>query len=221
MDNFEKESLDSWGELGSDTPVSDWGTFAKEPIHENNNNTTLNNNTIPSSRPSWLSSIPTKESHQQQQYQGRFSNPSKQRYSDNAPVDSRPSNYRSDQPPTLTIAPPPPPENNLLVSINVELSDTLKVSVDIRELDEPRELAKKFGRENHIDAVHILEALQKLFTAQKEMALKKKQLKLQRRVYPNRYSQSRPNNVHTKQSYSSSSFVAPSSPPPFTRKVYY
>ncbi|KAG2197625.1 hypothetical protein INT47_006688 [Mucor saturninus] len=240
VDNFEKKKewkdTDSWGDHDADTRTSDWGSFVKEQptATTNNNNNHNNNNTIPSSRPSWLTSIPTKDSHSSNNNSStttsRFSNPSRQRYSDNAPMDIRPSNYRFDQtPPTLSTAPPPPPENSILVSINVELSDTLKVMVDIRELDEPAQLAKTFGQENNIHAVNILEALTKLFTAQKETALKKKQFKLQRRVYPSQqhhqHNQQRryahEPNVYTKSAYQQPYVAPPSSPPPFTRKVYY
>jgi hypothetical protein len=77
-------------------------------------------------------------------------------------------------------------------------------------------------------------ALTKLFTTQKDLALRKKQQKLQRRVFSNpspsnsQYSQQqqRPkyNNVYTNSSYSQQQQqqAAPLSPPtPFTRKAYY
>lgn len=205
----------SWGEVTDTT--ADWGSFAELKT----TNKTIPPATPPSSRPSWLTSIPAKESTATT---SRFSNPSKQRYSDNAPMDIRPSNYRLDQAtPTLTTAPPPPPENNILITINVELSVSLKVSVDIRELDEPSQLAKEFGQENNIHAENVLAALTKLFTSQKETALKKKQLKLQRRVYP---SQNKPryypqSNVYTKSSFNQQYVPPQTSPPPFARKVYY
>lgn len=228
-DNFEstkKTKSDwgdtSWGQEPTDNTAS-WESFAKQSCTNNNHNA------IPSSRPSWLTSIPTQDSLQPsppRQQANRFSNPSKQRYSDNAPADlPRPSNYRFDQStPILTTAPPPPPENNILITINVELSKGLKISVDIRELDEPLQLAKDFGQENNIRTANILEALAKLFADQKETALKKKQFKLQRRVFS---TQSKPKyypqgNIYTKSSQQQQQYVPPqTSPAPFSRKVYY
>lgn len=229
----------SWGKEPIDNAAG-WGKFAEEePIHH-----THNHNAIPSTRPSWLNTIPTRDDsqpiqqqhhHQQHQQQSsRFSNPSKQRYSDNAPIDlPKPTNYRLDQSiMTLNTAPPPPPENKILITINVELSDDIKVAVDIRELDEPLQLAKTFGKDNNIQSENIINALTKLFTAQKETAIRKNQFKLQKRVFSSqsntRYSPQ--SNVYTKshfqqqyqKQHQQQQYVNPqTSPPPFTRKAYY
>jgi hypothetical protein len=189
----------------------------KKSSYDNTTTTTTNNNNnynnIPSDRPSWLNPVPDT---QQQQYSSiksppianisRFSNPTKQRYSDAPTIDvPKPVNYRKDvNPVPLHTAPAPPPENSLLITINVELSDTLKIPVDIRELDDPSQLANEFGQKNNITAVNIITALTKLFSSQKDMALKKKQQKLQRRVpkcQSNVYTNSSPTRFST---YSSS-----------------
>ncbi|KAI8367045.1 hypothetical protein BD560DRAFT_447735 [Blakeslea trispora] len=161
--------------------------------------TQSDSNSIPSDRPSWLNTIPNQSSHNQRQSSNsdrlsRFSNPSKQRYSDYSTSDlPKPANYQSDRRvvvPTQT-APPPPPKNTLLVTVNVELSDSVKVPVPIRELDEPSKLALEFGEKYNIQAASVIAALTKLFTSQKELAAKKKQQKLQRRVVnQNTYSPS-------------------------------
>lgn len=180
-----------------------------------------NDQHIPSNKPSWLNSIPYKRPESQS---SRFSNPHKQRYSE-VPIDiPEPVNYRRDGRITpLKTAPPPPPENSLLISIKVELSESIKVMVDIRELDDPYKLAVDFGASNNINSPKVIEALTKLFTAQKELGLKKKNQRLQRRVQPKNYG-----NVYSNQSSPPTKFSTYSRPPPtapspapFARKVYY
>ncbi|KAI7900076.1 uncharacterized protein BX663DRAFT_518494 [Cokeromyces recurvatus] len=125
--------------------------------------------------------------HEEHSRPTRFSIRSKQRYSDTASADiPEPINYRHDgrTPIPTEIAPPPPPENRHLITINVELSDTIKIPVPIRELDDPFKLATEFGKKNNINTPKVIEALTKLFTSQKEMELKKRQRKLQKRNLP-------------------------------------
>ncbi|CAO3692052.1 unnamed protein product [Rhizopus stolonifer] len=55
-----------------------------------------------------------------------------------------------------------------------QLSDSLKVSVKIKELDDPRELAKDFAQKNNINTPNIIQALTDLFESQKTAAQKKK-----------------------------------------------
>ncbi|OBZ88608.1 hypothetical protein A0J61_03345 [Choanephora cucurbitarum] len=151
-------------------------------------------NSIPSDRPSWLNTIPNQDNssnhHQRRDSNNgrtsRFSNPSKQRYSDYSTPDlPKPANYQGNRRvfiPTET-APPPPPKNSLLVTVNVELSESVKVPVPIRELDEPSKLAQEFGEKYKVQTPSVIAALTKLFSSQKELAAKKKQQKLQRRVH--------------------------------------
>lgn len=206
------------GDLGSPhvNAASNWGstyTTAKS-------NTYSNNQHIPSDKPSWLNHIPDKRPESQS---SRFSDPRKQRYSEN-PVDiPEPVNYRRDgRIAPLKTAPPPPPENSLLISIKVELSESIKVMVDIRELDDPYKLAVDFGVKNNVNSPKVIEALTKLFTAQKELGLKKKNQRLQRRVQPKNYdsvyNQSSPSTKFS--TYSRPPSAAPS-PTSFARKVYY
>ncbi|CAO3638827.1 unnamed protein product [Mucor hiemalis] len=189
-------------------------------------------NTIPPSKPSWMNSSSTNDSYNSPpnlESSSRFSNPSKQRYSGSLPMNlPRPLNYRpqSSQLAPLATAPPPPPENNLLVKINVELSDTIKISVDIHELDEPLQLARAFAENNNIQNEKVVTALTALFSKQKATAVEKKKQKLQRKV-PSSHSKPRyynQNNAYT----NTSSYQYPSAPtsptpppPPFTRKAYY
>ncbi|KAI8984072.1 hypothetical protein BDF20DRAFT_833608 [Mycotypha africana] len=114
----------------------------------------------------------------------RFSDPTRQKYSEvrKGPRNT-PLNYQRSIPivPSTT-APPPPPENALLVTINVELSDTLKIPVEVHELDEPADLAVNVGKEHNIQQPKIIAALTKLFSSQKELALKKRNRKLKRTI---------------------------------------
>ena len=222
-------SMESWGSTNGQN--GNWGvdianesstTWGSTTTTTNITATTTINNDqhIPSDKPSWLNSIPDKQSQS-----SRFSNPHKQRYSE-VPIDiPEPVNYRSDGRITpLRTAPPPPPENSLLITIMVEMSDTIKVPVDIRELDDPYQLAVDFGAKNNVSSPKVIDALTKLFIGQKELGLKKKNQKLQRRVQPKNYdnvynsnNQSSPSKFST---YSRPSSAAPS-PAPFARKVYY
>lgn len=237
-------TTNGWGSVN--TTAADDGGWGSAP------STTTNNthiNSTSNSRPSWLNTIPSQDNYNAQSPPpsqsatngSRFSDRSRTRYSENAPTNiPKPVNYRPDQvtPIPVNTAPPPPPENSILITINVELSETHKVSVDIRELADPLELAREFGRNNNIQAENVINALNKLFTTQKDLALKKKQQKLQRRVFANpppsnschqqQYHssyQKQPrskyhdnNNVYTKSPYQQT----PLSPTtPFTRKQYY
>ncbi|KAG1467698.1 hypothetical protein G6F56_004262 [Rhizopus delemar] len=67
-----------------------------------------------------------------------------------------------------------PVENKVLITVHVELSDNLKVSVKIKELDDPRELARDFAQKNNINTPNIIQALTDLFESQKTAAQKKK-----------------------------------------------
>lgn len=234
------QSNTGWGE----ETIADWA-----PIEKNTKPTA---STIPMSKPSWLNnSIPSQDNNMrspQQHRQSRFSNPSKQKYSENAPVDvPKPINYRPGSTPiVLNTAPPPPPENNLLITVVLQLSDSLTVSVEVRELDDPMDLAHQVGKNNNIQVESVISALAKFLSSQKSMALKKKQITLQRRVFPNQSKPKYPtqnnaysnnaysnntysnnaysNNAYSNNAYTDSSFrrqVTPSSPPPFTRKAYY
>lgn len=216
-------STESWGSTNGQS--GNWGVDSANESSTTWGSTTstINNNSdqhIPSNKPSWLNSIPDKQSQS-----SRFSNPHKQRYSE-VPIDiPEPVNYRRDGRITpLRTAPPPPPENSLLITIMVEMSDTIKVPVDIRELDNPYQLAVDFGTKNNVNSPKVIDALTKLFTGQKELGLKKKNQKLQRRVQPKNYdnvynsnNQSSPSKYSTYSRPSSAS----SSPAPFARKVYY
>ncbi|CAO0790889.1 unnamed protein product [Mucor circinelloides] len=220
-------STDAWGlfdnqqqngDLASPhvNAASNWGSTYTTA----QSNTYPNNQHIPSDKPSWLNHIPDKRPESQS---SRFSDPRKQRYSEN-PVDiPEPVNYRRDgRIAPLKTAPPPPPENSLLISIKVELSESIKVMVDIRELDDPYKLAVDFGVKNNVNSPKVIEALTKLFTAQKELGLKKKNQRLQRRVQPKNYdsvyNQSSPSTKFS--TYSRPPSAAPS-PTSFARKVYY
>ncbi|GAA5800084.1 hypothetical protein HPULCUR_005506 [Helicostylum pulchrum] len=238
-------------------PNAGWGEetiFDWAPIEKNTKPTA---STIPMSKPSWLNnSIPSQDNNMrppQQHHQSRFSNPSKQKYSENAPVDvPKPINYRPESSPIiLNTAPPPPPENNVLITVVLQLSDSLTVSVEVRELDDPMDLARQVGKNNNIQVESVIAALAKFLSSQKSMALKKKQITLQRRVFPNQSKPKYPtqnnaytnnayinnaytnnaytNNAYTNNAYSNNAYtnsssrrqVTPSSPPPFTRKAYY
>ncbi|KAK4521514.1 protein transport protein gos1 [Mucor velutinosus] len=163
--------------------ASNWGS--NRTATTTTTNTYPNDHHIPSDKPSWLNSIPDRLSESQS---SRFSNPRKQRYSE-VPIDiPEPVNYRRDGRITpLKTALPPPPENSLLITIKVELSESIKVMVDIRELDDPYKLAVDFGAKNNVNSPKVIEALTKLFAAQKELGLKKKNQRLRRRVQPKNY----------------------------------
>lgn len=224
-------TTDTWGSYNNQQQNGDWGSPNVNTAWGSNGaaattttttcNTLSNDQHIPSDKPSWLNSIPDKRPEPQS---SRFSDPYKQRYSE-VPIDiPEPVNYRRDGRITpLKTAPPPPPENSLLITIKVELSESIKVMVDIRELDDPYQLAVDFGTKNNINSPKVIEALTKLFTAQKELGLKKKNQRLQRRVQPKNYD-----NVYSNQSSHSTKFSTYSRPPsaapsptPFSRKVYY
>lgn len=201
-----------------------WNSFsASASVIPPNNNNNNNNQHIPSDKPPWLNSIPDKQPPQSQF--SRFSNPRKQRYSE-SPIDiPEPVNYRRDGRLTpLRTAPPPPPENSLLITIEIELSDNVKVPVEIRELDDPHQLATDFIAKNNITAPNVIGALTKLITTQKETSLKKKNQRLQRRVQPKNYDNvynNNPSKFSTYYSRSSSTAPSSSSSSSFTRKVYY
>jgi hypothetical protein len=210
-----------WG----DTSVANGGSGEPTTNFNNNSHNNTNTNAIPSSEPSWINPAPYEDNSPKSPPLGsRFSNPSKQRYSSTIPMNvPKPINYRpqSAQPSPLATAPPPPPENNLLITIKVELSESIKIDVDIYELDKPSKLARDFATNNNIQAEKIIFALTDLFSKQKSIALKKKQQKLQRRVF-NQSSQTKyyqKDNVYTKLSYQQTSLLP--SPPPFARKAYY
>lgn len=154
----------------------------------------------------------------------RFSIPSKQRYAPDTFV-PEPINYKRNGKsiPTAT-APPPPPENRHVITINVELSKERKISVEIRELDEPSKLAEEFARTNNISSDKVVEALTTLFSNQKEQALKLKNKKLQRRVVKQRPVN---NNFPDYSAYESSPAYQPvattttTTTSSFSRKAYY
>ncbi|KAL9552927.1 hypothetical protein MBANPS3_003543 [Mucor bainieri] len=220
----------TWGSYNNQQQNGDWGASNVNTASNWGSNSTATTTTpntysndqhIPSDKPSWLNSIPDKRPESQS---SRFSDPYKQRYSE-VPIDiPEPVNYRRDgRIAPLKTAPPPPPENSLLITIKVELSESIKVMVDIRELDDPYQLAVNFGTKNNVNSPKVIEALTKLFTAQKELGLKKKNQRLQRRVLPKNYD-----NVYSNQSSPNTKFSTYSRPPsaapsptPFTRKVYY
>lgn len=212
-------STGAWGSFDNQQQNRDLGSPHVNAA-SNWGSTYTNNQHIPSDKPSWLNYIPDKRPELQS---SRFSDPRKQRYSEN-PVDiPEPVNYRRDgRIAPLKTAPPPPPENSLLISIKVELSESIKVMVDIRELDDPYKLAVDFGVKNNVNSPKVIEALTKLFTAQKELGLKKKNQRLQRRVQPKNYdsvyNQSSPSTKFS--TYSRPPSAAPS-PTSFARKVYY
>jgi hypothetical protein len=140
--------------------------------------------------PSWIDSVPESPSgfsspSQHRSPEGgksgsRFSNRSRKKYSD-IPIEvPKPRNYDTSEPVSFptAVAPPPPPENDHLITINVELSATLKIPVPIRELDEPVQLAEKFAAEQNLHSPQVLQAIINLFTSQKDAALLKKRQKL-------------------------------------------
>lgn len=244
LSGWESSSNGGWGQpatkaesdiLPSST-TSSWMNTGSSTTKTTTTTTNDNDyNNIPPSKPSWMKSPSTTydsyNSSPNAESGSRFSNPSKQRYSGSLPMNlPRPLNYRpqSSQLAPLATAPPPPPENNLLVKINVELSDTLKLSVDIHELDEPLQLAKTFAENNDIQNEKVVAALTQLFTKQKAAAVEKKKHKLQRKVPPSyskpRYYSNNQNNAYTNTSsyqYPSAPSTSATSPPPFTRKAYY
>ncbi|KAG2237515.1 hypothetical protein INT48_005551, partial [Thamnidium elegans] len=197
------QSNAGWGE----ETISDWAPIEK--------NTKPTNSTIPMSKPSWLNnSIPSYGNNMRsppQHQQSRFSNPSKQKYSEHAPVDvPKPSNYRPESMPiVLNTAPPPPPENNVLITVVLQLSDNLTVSVEVRELDDPMDLAQQVGKNNNIQVESVIAALAKFLASQKSMALKKKQITLQRRVFPNQSKPKYPtqNNAYTNNAYTNNAYT--------------
>ncbi|CEP17039.1 hypothetical protein [Parasitella parasitica] len=218
------DSIEGWGQQnrgwGVEMESANWGSTDTTNTTFTSNTATSNVRHIPSDKPSWLNSIPDKGSQSQS---SRFSNPHKQRYSE-SPIDiPEPVNYRRDgKIVPLRTAPPPPPENSLVASINVELSDTIKVLQEIRELDDPHQIAVEFGTKNNISSPKVIEALTNLFTTQKELGLKKKNQRLQRRVQPKNYDNvyNQPFSPSKFSTFSRPSSAVPS-PAPFARKVYY
>ncbi|KAI9478606.1 MAG: hypothetical protein EXX96DRAFT_571535 [Benjaminiella poitrasii] len=186
-DGFDKnETTQNGWDTGELMP---WGSEDTSTSNEFVSRHSYKNNILPSQSDKHQNSIPKHYNHhyQEENNKSRFSIRSKQRYSDVATIDvPEPVNYRHDgrSPIPSEIAPPPPPENRHLITINVELSDTVKIPVQIKELDDPQKLATEFGKKNDINAPKIIEALTKLFASQKEMELKKRQRKLQKRVLP-------------------------------------
>lgn len=233
-----KNQWNSWVSKTRDSNIAQWRSDSHQKSNvtttatsaavstTNYKNNNQKNNNIPSDRPSWLNTIP--DTHQQSHRHlvksppftniSRFSNPTKQRYSDASTIDvPKPVNYRKDVNPIPSeTAPAPPPENNLLITINVELSERMKIPVDIRELDDPSQLANEFGQKNNITAANVIIALTKLFRSQKDAALKKRQQKLQRRVP--RYHQT--NHVYTNPSPTSTRFSTYSSSPAYQNTTY-
>ncbi|KAG1058036.1 hypothetical protein G6F43_000155 [Rhizopus delemar] len=177
--------------------------------------------------PTWLEEQNSPKSNGRS-YQ--FSNPTKKKYSDYRLVSvPKPMNYTRDKdiPIPTQIAPPPPPENAVLITIHVELSDTLKIPVKIRELDEPEQLAKEFAEKNNVNTETVVQALTKLFDSQKTFALKKANRKL-RRKYPTSHNTERypaQEIVYNKHTHTSSkdTFHTPVSTQqaPFARSQYY
>lgn len=240
LSGWESSSNGGWGQPVNEAVSDTLPSSTPSWMNSGNNTNAVNDyNNIPPSKPSWMNSSSTSHDNYNNspnpESGGRFSNPSKQRYSGSLPMNlPRPLNYRpqSSQLAPLATAPPPPPENNLLVKINVELSDTLKISVDIHELDEPLQLAKTFAENNNIQNEKVVAALTQLFTKQKAAAVEKKKHKLQRKV-PSSYSKPRyynnNNNIQNNAYTNTSSYQYPSAPatpatsppPPFTRKAYY
>lgn len=159
----------------------------------------------------------------------QFSNPGKKKYSEFKPASiTRPMNYSRDKeiPIPTQVAPAPPPENSVVVTIFVELNDTLKIPVKIRELDEPQQLAKEFAEENNVNTDSVIQALTKLFDTQKTAALKKKSQKLQRRAFqPSHNTKYYPKkSVHNNHTHNSSKDTFNAVTPqqvPFTRSQYY
>ncbi|KAI8890522.1 hypothetical protein K501DRAFT_328494 [Backusella circina FSU 941] len=208
-----------------------WGT------HNDNGKSDWRN--VNKATPSWLDSVPENTSNVSSptspplrsqegdtgiKSKGRFSNKSRKKYSD-IPIEvPKPRNYDKDEPVSFptAVAPPPPPENDHLITINVELSDTIKVVVPIRELDEPVQLAKKFAAEQNLQSPQVLQAIIKLFTSQKDAALLKKRQKLVKK-YPSRphatnyYTDAFDYPEYLPTVYNS----APSLTTPFTRRAYY
>jgi hypothetical protein len=224
------ETKPDFDNTNSNATKGQWNTCVSEtnintsPRRSELQQGSYNNNNIPSDKPSWLNSIPDTQQPRHSPVKlrpisniSRFSNPTKQRYSDSHTIDvPKPVNYRKDvNPMPSATAPAPPPENNLLITINVELSVTVKIPVDIHELDDPLQLANEFGQKNNITAANVIIALTKLFSSQKEIALKKSQKKLQRRVpkYNNQsyeqsnvYTNSSPTTTNRFSTYSSSAY---------------
>jgi hypothetical protein len=184
--------------------------------------------------PSWIDSVPESPSDFSSPAQhrspesgksgSRFSNRSRKKYSD-IPIEvPKPRNYDTSEPVSFptAVAPPPPPENDHLITINVELSATLKISVPICELDEPVQLAEKFAAEQNLHSPQVLQAIINLFTSQKDAALLKKRQKLVKK-YPSR---PHPTNYYT-EAFDYPEYLptvynnAPSLTTPFTRRAYY
>lgn len=222
--NNNKSTTNDLGEWGQSTTPSNKtkGEFASNRWSKFSQDSSTDSMT-----PTWLEEQNSPKSNGRS-YQ--FSNPTKKKYSDYKLVSvPKPMNYTRDKdiPIPTQIAPPPPPENAVLITIHVELSDTLKIPVKIRELDEPEQLAKEFAEKNNVNTETVIQALTKLFDSQKTFALRKTNRKL-RRKYPTSHNTERypaQEIVYNKHTHTSSkdSFHTPISTQqaPFARSQYY
>lgn len=220
-----KEKGWSGGNSDTDADANGWSNWSSDEILDK----------PVSEKPSWLSKStpPPSPSSQQSpppsQQSSRFSIASKQRYAPNIDV-PEPVNYKRNGKPVIptATAPPPPPANRHLITINVEISSNSKTTVAIRELDDPLKLAQDFAKTHNISSDKVVEALTKLFSSQKECALKLKNKKLQRRVpkpvhnnnFPD-YSLYESSPAYRRPSFTSPPTTFTSPPSTFSRKAYY
>ncbi|KAG1142652.1 hypothetical protein G6F37_002210 [Rhizopus arrhizus] len=187
-----------------------WGQAAKSPSQIKNTGN-VSNNFIQDTSKLENNKNTTKKAH-------TFSHPSKKKSSDhsNKPLDTS------------------PPTNEVLITVNVELSDTLKIPVKIRELDEPKELAKEFVVKHNMNTANIIQALTHLFESQKSSALRQRNKMLLRKknyqapdYFQTKCSPSSQENVYNKHTYTSSSttsknsFYMTTQTVPYTGFQYY
>ncbi|RCI00449.1 hypothetical protein CU097_006863 [Rhizopus azygosporus] len=220
----------SWDMTPQQSAQDNWGTESKKQWGAAEDDST--NDLM---KPTWLAS-PTEKDDRDANGKLRFSKANKKKYSESKYSDvPKPMNYGRNKeiPIPSDIAPAPPPENTVLVTVNVELSATVSVPVTIKELDEPEKLALEFAEKYNLRSDSVIQALQSLFESQKEIALKSKHKRLQKKklyqayptnspnCYPFKYPSN--NNVHTKHTRFSSrtSFASTTEQVPFARKQYY
>ena len=187
-----------------------WGQAAKSPSQIKNTGN-VSNDFIQDTSKLENNKNTTKKAH-------TFSHPSKKKNSDhsNKSLDTSPST------------------NEVLITINVELSDTLKIPVKIRELDEPKELAKEFVVKHNMNTANIIQALTHLFESQKSSALRQRNKMLLRKknyqapdYFQTKCSPSSQGNVYNKHTYTSSSttsknsFYMTTQTVPYTGFQYY
>lgn len=224
------DKIASWNMTPQQSAQDDWGTESKKQWGAAEDNST--NDPM---KPTWLVS-PTEKDDRDANGKLRFSKANKKKYSESKYSDMpKPMNYGRNKeiPIPSDIAPAPPPENAVLVTVNVELSATVSVPVAIKELDEPEKLAVEFAEKYNLQSDSVIQALQSLFKSQKEIALKSKYKRLQKKklyqtyptnshnCYPSKYPSN--DNVHTKHTRFSSrtSFASTAEQVPFARKQYY